>query len=351
MPQPRTKAAHARRGCRKGAGGPGAEQVIVASDEPIIQTRALRKKYRGAPVAAVDDLDLAVPRGQVFGFLGPNGAGKTTTIGMLLGNVFPTSGGGRVLGKPIGDRDARRRIGYLPEKFQFHDFLTATEFLRLHGTLYGMARDKREKRIPEVLDLVGLGSRKTSRLREFSKGMQQRAGLAQAILHEPELVILDEPTSALDPLGRRAVRDLILHLKACGTTVLLNSHLLSEIERTCDTVAIIRSGRVRRQGTVAEITAPATRVTIELEALTSALTDLLARFGTVEPAEPSAPNTSAVRVCGLNEARVPEMVGALVGAGGRVRAVVPARETLEDAFVRLMEEPDDEPAGVVGGAA
>jgi ABC-2 type transport system ATP-binding protein len=126
--------------------------------------------------------------------------------------------------------------------------------------------------------------------------MQQRAGLAQAILHEPDLVILDEPTSALDPLGRRAVRDLILHLKTRGTTVLLNSHLLSEIERTCDTVAIIRSGRVRRQGTVAEITVPATRVTIEVETLTPALSDLLARFGTAEPVEASAPNTSAVRV-------------------------------------------------------
>jgi ABC-2 type transport system ATP-binding protein len=325
----------------------------VTSDEPIIETRALRKKYRGAPMAAVDGLNLAVPRGQVFGFLGPNGAGKTTTIGMLLGNVFPTSGGGRVLGKSIGDRDARRRIGYLPEKFQFHDFLTATEFLRLHGTLYGMARDERERRIPEVLDLVGLGGRKKSRLREFSKGMQQRAGLAQAILHEPDLVILDEPTSALDPLGRRAVRDLILHLKARGTTVLLNSHLLSEIERTCDTVAIIRSGRVRRQGTVAEITVPATRVTIELETLSPALSDLLARFGTIEPVEASAPGTSAVRVSSLNEARVPELVGTLVGAGARIRAVVPSRETLEDAFVRLMDEPDDEPAsaGAIGGAA
>lgn len=318
----------------------------MPSDSPIIETRALRKQYRGAPVAAVDGLSLVVPRGQVFGFLGPNGAGKTTTIGMLIGNVFPTSGGGRVLGKPIGDRDARRRIGYLPEKFQFHDFLTATEFLRLHGTLYGMEREKRERRIPEVLDLVGLGSRKKSRLREFSKGMQQRAGLAQAILHEPELVILDEPTSALDPLGRRAVRDLILHLKATGATVLLNSHLLSEIERTCDTVAILRAGRVRRQGTVAEITTPATVVTVELETpMPPALADLLARFGTVERAEASAPNTSAARVSGLNEARVPELVGALVAAGARIRAVIPARETLEEAFVRLMEEPDNEPAG------
>ncbi len=325
----------------------------MPSENPIIETRVLRKHYRNAPAAAVDGLSLVVPRGQIFGFLGPNGAGKTTTIGMLIGNVFPTSGGGRVLGKPIGDREARRRIGYLPEKFQFHDFLTATELLRLHGTLYGMDHEKREKRIPEVLEWVGLGGRKNSRLREFSKGMQQRAGLAQAILHEPELVILDEPTSALDPLGRRAVRDLILHLKATGTTVLLNSHLLSEIERTCDTVAIIRAGRVRRQGTVAEITVPATRVTIELETPpTPAMDTLLARFGTAAPAESSAPNTSAVQVFGLNEARVPELVSALVAAGARIRAVVPARETLEDAFVRLMDEPDDEPAaGAVGGAA
>ncbi len=300
--------------------------------EPIIQTQALRKIYPRAAAPAVDSLDLAVGRGQVFGFLGPNGAGKTTTIGMLLGNVFPTSGGGVMLGKPLGDRQARRRVGYLPEKFQFHEFLTATEFLHVHGHLYGMDRAARERRIPEVLELVGLAKRAKNRLREFSKGMQQRAGLAQAILHEPELVILDEPTSALDPLGRRAVRDLIVHLKERGTTVVLNSHLLSEVERTCDEVAIIKAGRVVRQGTVEEITAPSSSVIVEMETLSPPLPDVLARFGSV------AADTTRATVALSDESRVPELVSALVAAGGRVQAVIPMRETLEDAFVRVMEE-------------
>ena len=309
--------------------------------DAIIETRRLRKVYGRRNAPAVDALDLAVPRGQVFGFLGPNGAGKTTTIGMLLGNVFPTSGTGTMLGRPLGDREARRKVGYLPEKFQFHEFLTATEFLHVHGRLYGMDAAARKRRVPETLELVGLANRAGSRVREFSKGMQQRIGLAQAILHEPALVILDEPTSALDPLGRRAVRDLILHLKERGTTVLLNSHLLSEVERTCDQVAIIKGGRVVRQGTVDQITVPSSSVVVELEALTPALSETLARFGSVQT------DTTRATVTLPDDTRIPDMVSALVAAGGRLQAVVPVRESLEEAFVRVIEE-DQAPAGDSG---
>ena len=237
----------------------------------------------------------------------------------------------------MGDRETRRFIGYLPEKFQFHDFLTATEFLDLHGRLYGMPAEKRRRRIPHVLELVGLGDRKKDRLRAFSKGMQQRAGLAQAILHEPALVILDEPTSALDPLGRRSVRDLIVYLKERGTTVILNSHLLSEVERTCDTIAIVRAGRIVRQGTVAEITVPAKTVLLELEQMPPSPIVLAAitRFGVAGP-ESTETASFPVRVSDL--AAIPDLVAAIVGAGGRIRAVTPIRESLEDAFVRLMEE-------------
>ena len=154
----------------------------------------------GVPFVAVQDLSLQVPRGHVFGFLGPNGAGKTTTINMLLGNIYPTAGSAALLGQPIGNKDARARLGFLPEKFQFHDFLTAEEFLDLHGKLLGMSKAARQKRIPEVLERVGLIDRRKSKLREFSKGMQQRTGLAQAIINDPDLVILDEPTSALGPV-------------------------------------------------------------------------------------------------------------------------------------------------------
>ncbi len=304
----------------------------------VIETRQLRKIYRGAPVAAVESLDLSVAAGQVFGFLGPNGAGKTTTIGMLLGNVFPTSGTATVLGKPIGDRDTRRFVGYLPEKFQFHEFLTATEFLDTHGQLYGMNAQDRRRRIPEVLEIVGLASRAKDRLGAFSKGMQQRAGLAQAILHEPRLVILDEPTSALDPLGRRAVRDIVLYLKGRGTTVLLNSHLLSEIELTCDTVAIIKRGQIVRQGTVAEITNPVSAVSVEMTDVTPALREAASSFGTVETSAEG--NTITILLTREIATVTPDLVAALVSAGGRIRAVIPVRESLEDAFVRVMAESD-----------
>jgi ABC-type multidrug transport system, ATPase component len=313
----------------------------------VIETHGLRKVYARARAAAVDSLDLSVPRGQIFGFLGPNGAGKTTTIGMLLGNVRPSGGTGTLLGRPLGDREARRRVGYLPEKFQFHEFLTAAEFLDIHGRLYGMTAAARRRRIPEVLELAGIAHRANDRLRDFSKGMQQRAGLAQAILHEPDLVILDEPTSALDPLGRRAVRDLILYVRGRGATVLLNSHLLSEVERTCERVAIIRQGRVVRQGTVEEITTPFSQVVVELESNRSpgpeALAAAAAPLGAVvEPFTGESANGGAtvrlrVTLPG-GDADIPDLVHAVVGAGGRIRSVVPLRESLEDAFVRLMEE-------------
>jgi ABC-2 type transport system ATP-binding protein len=302
--------------------------------EPVLETVQLRKVYRGASAPAVDALDLVVRRGQVFGFLGPNGAGKTTTIGMLLGNVRPTSGTGSLLGHPIGHRETRRRVGYLPEKFQFHDFLTAAEFLDVHGQLYGMTAAERRRRIPEALEVVGLAARRNDKLRTFSKGMQQRAGLAQAILHEPEIVILDEPTSALDPLGRRAVREIIVYLKERGTTVILNSHLLSEVERTCDEVAIIRQGRVVRQGTVEEITAPSSSVVLELETVSGAVREAASRYGEIV----SERETNWLTIALPDERVVPDLVNAVVVAGGRLRAVTPVRESLEDAFVRVMEE-------------
>lgn len=294
-----------------------------------IQTHALRKVYAGARVAAVEALDLTVPEGVIFGLLGPNGAGKTTTIGMLLGNVRPTSGSGAVLGRPIGDREARRGVGYLPEKFQFHEFLTAAEFLDLHGRLYGLDAATRKKRIPEALERVGLGEKAHQPLKGFSKGMQQRAGLAQTVLHRPKLVILDEPTSALDPLGRRIVRELILSLKAEGTTVVLNSHLLSEVETTCDQLAILRRGRVLRQGTLEKLTAQEPSVVIELEGISETQLQAAERFGPVEHCE------SRLTV---GTAQVAELVAALVATGARIRAVTPARQSLEAAFIRLMED-------------
>lgn len=212
--------------------------------ESVIETAGLRKEY-GSKVA-VADLTLAVPRGEVFGFLGPNGAGKSTSVKMLLGLVAPSGGSAQVLGCPPGDPSVMARVGFLPEHFRFHEWLQAAELLDLHGRLYGMPTSDRRRRIPEVLELVGLAEHARRPLSGFSKGMLQRIGLAQALLNEPELVFLDEPTSALDPFGRMLVRGVIHELKARGTTIFLNSHLLGEVEATCDRVTFIREGRVLR---------------------------------------------------------------------------------------------------------
>ncbi len=306
-----------------------------------ISTQHLRKEYGGKlvrrpPFVAVQDLSLDVPRGHVFGFLGPNGAGKTTTINMLLGNIYPTSGDATLLGHPIGHQEARRKLGFLPEKFQFHDFLTAEEFLDLHGKLYGMSAKQRRIRIPEALETVGLTTRRKSRIREFSKGMQQRVGLAQAILHDPDLVILDEPTSALDPLGRREVREIVSHLKAQEKTVMLNSHLLSEIEMTCDQVAILKAGEVVRQGKIDDLLAAPSVVQMRILGMTPALRgalESLSRTVTWEGESVSATIS--------DEAAIPELVAATVREGGKLMSLVPMRESLEDLFIRVVEADPD----------
>ena len=307
------------------------------SDSPfVIETQNLRKEYGGRVgkrgFVAVQNLSLSVPRGHVFGFLGPNGAGKTTTINMLLGNIYPTSGTANLLGRPVGDLDARRRLGFLPEKFQFHDFLTAEEFLDLHGRLYGMGAKQRRVRIGETLEIVGLSARRKNRIREFSKGMQQRVGLAQAILNDPDLVILDEPTSALDPLGRREVREIVTHLKNQGKTVMLNSHLLSEIEMTCDQVAILKAGQIVRQGKIDDLlAAPSTvqmRIGNQTPGLVKALESLSRTVGV---------DGEQVTATIADEAAIPDLVAAVVKEGGRLMSLIPMRESLEDLFIRVVE--------------
>ena len=214
----------------------------MSTAAPAIEIHHLRKVF-GEKVA-VEDLSLVVEPGEVFGFLGPNGAGKTTSVKMLLSLVAPSSGEGHLFGAPLGSPNVRARVGFLPEHFRFHDWLKAEEFLKLHADLYHVPRDIAHQRIDALLELVGLEPHRTQKLRTFSKGMLQRIGLAQALLNEPDLVILDEPTSGLDPVGRRLVRDIIRDLKAKGTAVFLNSHLLSEVEITCDRVAFIKHGSV-----------------------------------------------------------------------------------------------------------
>lgn len=224
-----------------------------------IEILGLEKTYmvgfwRKRPKRALEPLHLAVEEGEIFGFLGPNGAGKTTTLKMLMGLVFPTAGTARILGKEWTDPEVKARIGFLPEQPYFYDYLTAHELLDYYGQLSGVAAKARKTRLDEVLHLVGLTDIKGMQLRKFSKGMLQRVGIAQAILHKPKLVFFDEPMSGLDPLGRREVRDLMLQLQGEGTTVFFSTHILADAETLCDRVAIIHKGELRGVGAVEELT-------------------------------------------------------------------------------------------------
>ncbi len=294
-----------------------------------IETRSLRKTYGGT--VALDGLDLRVESGEVFGLLGPNGAGKTTAVKLLLGLARPSGGDGQVLGRPLGDRDVRRRIGYLPELFRYQAWLTAREVLELHATLAGIRGPARSPEIGRVLGLAGLSSRSRDRTGGFSKGMQQRLGLAVALLGDPELVVLDEPTSALDPVGRDDVRTIIRDARARGSTIVLNSHLLGEVERLCDHVAVVHRGRMLAAGTLADLLGqPAVRLRV---------TDLpedrrwLASFGALDE---DADGWLVIRP--LDAARVPDVVEAIVAHGGRVHAVDPGRRSLEDVFLGLVRD-------------
>ncbi len=293
---------------------------------PAVETTRLRKVY-GRKVA-VADLTLSVGEGEVFGFLGPNGAGKSTAVKMLVGLVRPTSGDGRLFGRPLGDVEAKRRIGFLPELFRFHEWLAADEFLDFHGRLAGLDASQRRRRSAEVLQLVGLADRSRDRLSTFSKGMLQRIGIAQALIGDPDLVILDEPTSALDPIGRRDVRDLIHHLKTIGKSVFLNSHLLSEIEMVCDRVAIIDRGRVVREGRLADLLAER-ELDLTIGGLTPGLLDALAsRWRVVSH------SGSLVTLAIGSEEDAPEVAATILSRGGRLYAMTPTRRSLEDVFVQ-----------------
>jgi ABC-2 type transport system ATP-binding protein len=226
---------------------------------PAIEILGLEKTYlvgfwRKRPKRALHPLHLTVEEGEVFGFLGPNGAGKTTTLKMLMGLVFPTSGSARILGREWTDPEVKAQIGFLPEQPYFYDYLTAHELLDYYGQLSGVPGKDRKRRIDQVLQRVGLTDVKGVQLRKFSKGMLQRAGIAQAILHDPKLVFFDEPMSGLDPMGRREVRDLMEQLKNEGKTVFFSTHILSDAEALCDRVAIIHHGELKGVGAVADLT-------------------------------------------------------------------------------------------------
>ncbi|MCZ2829020.1 ABC transporter ATP-binding protein [Modestobacter sp. VKM Ac-2986] len=314
------------------AAGPAGATALLADlpPGPAVWCSGLRKRY--GRQQAVSDVSLEVGRGEVVGLLGPNGAGKTSVIKMLLGLVRPDAGEVLLLGQDARRPSSRARVGYLPELFRYQPWLTPAEVLALHVRLSGVAVGTARQR--ECLALVGLADRAGDRLGGFSKGMQQRLGLAVALVAEPELVVLDEPTSALDPLGRVDVRDIVLALRERGVAVLLNSHLIGEVERVCDRVVILDRGRVAAAGTLAELLGQR-EVKLHLTDLPAGAAERLAAAGPVEregewftvalPAEDTG-------------TAVPDLVGDLVALGVRVHAVEPVRISLEERLLGILRE-------------
>jgi ABC-2 type transport system ATP-binding protein len=317
-----------------------------AASQKAISTQQLRKVYRGR--AVVQDLTLEVGPGEVFGFLGPNGAGKSTTIKMLLGLVMPTSGTVSVLGGSPQDPHVRQQLGFLPEQFRFQTWMTAQEFLNFHGRLAGVKPGELRARIPVVLEQVGLGGRGGETLNGYSKGMLQRAGLAQAILARPRLVFLDEPTSALDPIGRVEVREIIAGLKREGVAVFLNSHLLSEVEQVCDHVAFVKAGEVLRQGSMAQLLGGAVPVELRVNRLSPELLEDLRKLGTVETLQ-LVLGRPGVQVQ-LNEgADLPLLAQAVSRNGLELYALTPHRPDLEGLFLELIDTHGEQKASSGNG--
>ncbi len=285
--------------------------------------------WRPVPRRALDGLTLEISRGEVFGLLGPNGAGKTTTLKLLLQLVRPTSGRVDVLGRPAGDRAVRGRIGFLPEQPSFDDRLTAQELLTYFAGLFGLDGDRRRARIAAVLDLVGLTADQRRPLRQFSKGMMQRVGLAQALVNNPELVILDEPMSGLDPIGRRDVREIIWRLRDDGRTVIFSSHILSDAEALCSRVAILARGRLVESGTPAALTSTGHRGwEVVVTGLTAAVVERLGR-GPARIRETAGQFTIEIGP----DARPEPLIAELAAAGASLVSVTPMRVTLEDVFL------------------
>jgi ABC-2 type transport system ATP-binding protein len=299
-----------------------------------ISTEHLSKTFRAGfwarKVRAVEDVSLEVHRGEIFGLLGPNGAGKTTTIKMLLGFVRPSHGRALVAGHPAGSLAARRRLGYLPENPALYEFLTGVEYLRFAGQLAGLSRRDAAAQAMRLIEVVGIEGRANRSIRQFSKGMAQRLALAQALIGDPEIVVLDEPMSGLDPIGRKDVRDIIFGLRAEGRTVLFSTHILSDVEAICDRVGMMIAARVADCGTLSALLDPGVR---EVEIVARGIPpELQARL--VKNGAKAMQRDGAWVITFPAEAPAQEAVRAIVNAGGVLVSVLPHRQTLESLFMQ-----------------
>jgi ABC-2 type transport system ATP-binding protein len=308
---------------------------MTLNSECVVKTEQLSKIFKvgfwGRRVTAVDGLSLDVHRGEVFGFLGPNGAGKTTTIKMLMGLIYPTSGTASIFGHPIGAPQAKTKLGFLPESPYFYDYLTGKEFLRFYGHLFGLWGSALEKRVNELLDTVGMAHARDLQLRKFSKGMLQRVGIAQALINDPELIVLDEPMSGLDPIGRKEVRDLILQLKESGKTVMFSSHILHDAEMLCDRVAMIMKGRLVACGPVSELIAQGTTHEVEM-VIDRLLPEALERIRPL--AGKVVLQGERVMVVLTSQQAVDQALSVIHAAKAKLVALTPHKASLEDLFIR-----------------
>jgi ABC-2 type transport system ATP-binding protein len=309
----------------------------------VIRTEHLTKDFligfwRRRPQRALDDVSLDIPGGEVFGLLGPNGAGKSTTLQLLLNLLSPTSGRAEVFGRPAGDQRARQRLGFLPENPAFYDHLTAEELIAYFAGLFGYGIGDARRRTSAVLDTVGIGAERQRPLRQFSKGMVQRVGLAAALINDAELIILDEPMSGLDPVGRREVRHIILRLRDEGRTVLFSSHILTDAELLCSHVGILARGKLVASGRVSDLTtaAPASAASAGWEIVVSGLGEGVA-------AQLVARGLTATRITdgryslALNAATRPEpLIAELAAAGAALVSATPLKATLEDVFMKVL---------------
>jgi ABC-2 type transport system ATP-binding protein len=292
----------------------------------IIETRDLTKIY-GTKIGC-NKICLSVDEGQIFGFLGPNGAGKSTFVKMLIGLIYPTSGEASLFGEPIGSVAARRRIGFLPENFRYQDWLTGLELLNFHAALAGIPKADRTLRIDAVLKQVKLSHAADTKIRTYSKGMQQRAGIAAALIADPDLLFLDEPTSALDPIGRMEVREIIADLKERGKAVFLNSHLLGEVEMVCDKVAIIKSGSVVESGSLDELLKSKIEVEVKASGLDGGFEEQLNGYGRM-----IEQNESRFLIEMNDESAIPDLAAMVIASGGKLYGLNQRKRSLEELFI------------------
>src|SRR6185295_5788774 len=308
--------------------------------DSVIDVQALRKTYRDGlfrrrQVEALKGVSFRVERGTIFGLLGPNGAGKTTLIKVLLGIVRKSGGTAALLGQPAGDRHGRQSVGYLPENHRIPRHHTANSALEYYGSLSGLSGDEIRRRRPELLELVGLGTWGSSPVKKFSKGMLQRLGLAQALMHNPELLILDEPTDGVDPVGRSEMRGMLHNLKSEGKTIFINSHLLQEIELVCDRVAILVNGQLRREGLVEEITRrQEAEVELTLVGSEAGIREALA-LQQIASMTLLSENHFRIKLQIPDQSTVDRTIDGLRSRGISIEELVRRRDTLEEAFLGI----------------